>query len=61
VTRYWWGPFEVNKEMYGPAVLLIDHAKHGRTILDLDRKAPIPGAEARTWRLDLGTVLIPEE
>jgi hypothetical protein len=47
--------------MYGPAVLLVDHSTHGRTIIALDQKAPIPGAEPRTWRLDLGTVLIPPE
>ena len=60
VTRWWVGGLQVSKEVYSPRVLLVDHPKHGRTIIPIDPEAPLSeGDEPNTWRLDLGTVRVP--
>jgi hypothetical protein len=60
VTRYWVGPVEVSKTVFPPEVLLIDHSRLGRTIVSIDPKRLAEGSEGRTWRLDVGTVTVPQ-
>lgn len=61
VTRYWVGPILVSKEVGIPDILLIEHARLGRTIVPIDQNGPIAaGDEPKTWRLDLGTVRVPQ-
>lgn len=61
VTRYWLGPIELSKDVFVPQVLLVDHPRHGRTVVPIDPRPPTPGEAPRTWRLYLGTVRIPSE
>jgi hypothetical protein len=61
VTRHWFGPFETSKAIVIPRILLIDHPRHGRTIIPIDPETPVEeGDRPNTWRLDLGTVRVPE-
>ncbi len=61
VTRYWVGPVQVSKEVGIPEVLLIEHPRLGRTIVPIDQDGPLTeGDEPKTWRVDLGTVRVPQ-
>jgi len=60
VTRYWCGPFEVKRKVHAPELLLVQHSRCGRIVLPIEPAAPLAEGDApRTWRLDLGTVLVP--
>jgi hypothetical protein len=59
VTRAREGTVLVGRETDLPK--LIDHPRHGRTIIPIDPEAPgEEGEEPNTWRLDLGTIQVPE-
>jgi hypothetical protein len=61
VTRYWFASIETSKTVGIPELLLIDHPRHGRTIIPIDPETPVEeGEEPNTWRLDLGTIGVPE-
>lgn len=61
VTRFWEGTVLTGQETDLPNILLIDHPRHGRTIIPMDPETPVEeGEEPNTWRLDLGTIRVPE-
>ena len=62
VTRYWIGPIQTQKLVRVPEILVIEHPTLGRAIVPLDPDSPIEeGEEPDTWKLDLGTITLPQE
>jgi len=61
VTRSWIGPLEVGQRIALPEVLVVEPARGGRVVVPIapDTAVAEDGAPG-TWRIDLGTVRIPE-
>ena len=61
VTRFFADSELTGTAVWVPALLLVDHPEHGRTLVRIDRdKVVEQDTDPPTWRLDLGTVVIPD-